>query len=134
MRVQRTAFTLIEVLVSVVLISIVVLGVVKIREQHMAAARYLNSRMQTELANSLFLTGGLAQYNRYNGKRKSAYELVKGMNIKKDATRKILREEEREIRLSPPLPIGELPIPLQVREVTLKGDYTAHYYRVNYLK
>jgi hypothetical protein len=102
---------------------------IKIREQQIAVARYLSSRIQTELSNSLFLTGDTTRFNR---KKKSAYDLLRGMNIKKDATRKILKNEERWIRVSPPLSIGKPPIALQLREVTLKGNYTAHYYRIQY--
>ena len=42
---KRSAFTLIEVLVSVVLIAIVVVGILKIRERNLEAARYLTERM-----------------------------------------------------------------------------------------
>jgi prepilin-type N-terminal cleavage/methylation domain-containing protein len=126
MRIERHAFTLIEVLVSVVLIAIVILGILRIREQHLSAARYLGLRMQKELSNSLFLTDEIL---RDNGKEKSAYDLLRRMNIKKDATRRILREEKRSIHISAPEPIPGLPIPLQLRRIVLKGEFSSQYYR-----
>ena len=125
----HSAFTLIEVLVSVVLISIVVLGIVKIREQNIAAAHYLSSRMQQELGNSLFL-GKEAQ--RFSGEEKDAYALLRDLGIKRDKTREVLRGIRRTIRVSSPLPIGELPLPVELRAIILRGEYPARYYRLMY--
>ncbi len=45
---MRRGFTLIEILISVVLISIVILGIAKIREQNISVAKYLSQRVQSE--------------------------------------------------------------------------------------
>ena len=129
MKTFRRAFTLIEVLVSVVLISVVVLGIAKIRDQNIEAAHYISARISHELENSLFLVKGMEGYR---GKEKSAYDLLRGMNIKKTQSRQILREIRRTITVSNPLPIGEIPIPLEVRRIGLKGEYSARYYRLYY--
>jgi len=126
---SHPAFTLIEVLVSVVLISIVILGIAKIREQNIAAAHYLGSRMQQELDNSLFLG---KEVQRFSGEEKDAYTLLRGLGIRKSATREILKETKRRIKISDPLPIGELPLPVELRAIMLKGEYSARYYRIFY--
>ena len=123
----RSAFTLIEVLVSVVLISIVVLGIARIREQNVAAAHYLSSRMQKELDNTLFLGEGSI---RYSGETKDAYTVLHGFGIKKDATREILKAKKREIRVSDPLPVGKLPFSIELRAIRLKDEYSSRYYRL----
>jgi len=126
---NQSAFTIIEVLVSVVLISIVVLGIMKIREQNIAAAHYLSSRMQQELGNSLFLG---RESLRFSGEEKDAYTLLHNLKITKPATREILKKTKRTIKISDPLPVGELPIPVELRSVMLKGEYSARYYRLMY--
>jgi len=52
---MRRGFTILEVLVSVTLISIVVLGIVKIESQNQQIAHYIAGRVKSELANTLFL-------------------------------------------------------------------------------
>ncbi len=129
MELRRKGFTLIEVLVSVVLISVVILGIVRIRDQQVAAAHYLDSRMRGELSNTLFLTDGIA---RYDGKKKSAYDLLKGMRIQKDATRRILETQRRSIRVDTSDPIPGLPVPLRIRKIVLKGEFSSRYYRLDF--
>jgi len=123
----RRGFTLIEVLVSVVLISVVVLGIAKIRDQNIEAARYISARISHELENSLFLAKGTEGYR---AKEKSAYELMRGMKINKTQSRQILKEIRRTITVSKPLPIGKAPLPLEVRSIVLKGEYSARFYRL----
>ncbi|WP_292662950.1 hypothetical protein [Nitratifractor sp.] len=125
----RVAFTLIEVLVSVVLISVVVVGILKIREQNIDAAQYLSSRMGEEMANSLFLG---PESLRYNGEKKDAYTLLKRLGVSNDKSRDILKKMSRQIRISDPLPIGDLPLPIQLKAIRLEGKYPSRYYRILY--
>ncbi|WP_456431083.1 prepilin-type N-terminal cleavage/methylation domain-containing protein [Nitratifractor sp.] len=126
---KRPAFTLIEILVSVMLIAIVVTGILKIREQTLHAARFVTGRMQEELSNSLFLD---KEALRYSGEHKDAYTILHRFGIKNDTTRRILKEIERDIRLSDPLPIPDVPIPLFFREISLKGAYSSRYFILVY--
>ncbi|ADV45327.1 prepilin-type N-terminal cleavage/methylation domain-containing protein [Nitratifractor salsuginis] len=126
---EKKAFTLIEVLVSVVLISIVVLGIMRIRQQNIAAVEYLEGRMKSELANTLFLDRGSLKYR---GEKKDALTLLNHLGIKKSKTREILRKEERTIWAGDPLPIEEVPLPITLRAISLKNRYSARYYRILY--
>lgn len=125
----RRAFTLIEVLVSVILISVVVLGIMKVRQQNIAAVHYLDSRMQEELGNTLFLG---KEVMRYQGERKDAYTLLRPLGIKNSETRELLKQERRSIHVSDPLPVGELPLPVRLRAIELRGEYPGRYYRLFY--
>jgi hypothetical protein len=36
------------------------------------------------------------------------------------------------IHISDPLPLGDLPIPVEVRAIMLKSEYSARYYRIKF--
>jgi prepilin-type N-terminal cleavage/methylation domain-containing protein len=126
---MRRGFTIIEVLVSVVLISIVVLGIIKIEEQNQQVAYYISGRVKAELANTLFLTPKVLRYDK---SEKSAYMLLDRLHGDKDATRQALKSIKRMIHISDPLPLGDLPIPVEVRAIMLKSEYSARYYRIKF--
>jgi hypothetical protein len=116
-----------EILVSVLLISIVILGIAKIREQNIAMSHYIASRMKNELSNTLFLK---KEFLRYDRSEKNAYDLLRGMGIDKLETREILRKQKRSLDISDPLPLGENPLPVELRAFHLKGSYSSTYYRI----
>jgi prepilin-type N-terminal cleavage/methylation domain-containing protein len=126
---MKRAFTIMEVLVSVVLISIVVLGIIKIESQNQQIAHYISGRVKSELSNTLFL---VPKVMRYNKEEKSAYVLLEKMHGDKDTTREILKNTKRKIHISEPLKLGELPIPVEVRAVMLKSEYSGRYYRLKF--
>ena len=124
---MRKAFTLIEIMVSVVLIAIVVLGIIKLQKENIFMAKYIAGRVQSELSNTLFL-GKTAM--RYNKDEKDAYTLVSHLHIRKDKSKEILKKITRKIYVTDPLPIGELPLPVELRAVMLKSEYSARFYRL----
>jgi len=126
---MRRAFTILEVLVSVTLISIVVLGIVKIESQNQQIAQYISGRVKSELANTLFL---VPKIMRYDKEEKSAYTVLERLHGDKDITRKTLKETKRKIHISDPLKIAKLPIPVEVRAIMLKSQYSARYYRIKF--
>ncbi len=126
---MRRAFTILEVLVSVTLISIVVLGIVKIESQNQQIAHYISGRVKSELANTLFL---VPKIMRYDKEEKNAYTVLEKLHGDKDITRKTLKETKRKIHIGDPLKLGKLPIPVTVRAIMLKSEYSARYYRLKF--
>ena len=126
---MRRGFTIIEVLVSVTLISIVVVGIIKIESQNQQIAHYISGRVKSELANTLFLT---PRVMRYDKEEKNAYTLLDRLHGDKEATRQILKKIQRKIHISDPLKLGKLPIPVEVRAIMLKSQYSARYYRIKF--
>ncbi len=126
---MRRAFTILEVLVSVTLISIVVVGIVKIESQNQQIAHYISGRVKSELANTLFLVPEVMKYDK---EEKSAYTLLGRMHGDRDTTRTVLKATKRMIHISPPLKLEELPIPVEVRAVMLKSVYSARFYRIKF--
>jgi prepilin-type N-terminal cleavage/methylation domain-containing protein len=124
---MRKAFTLMEIMVSVVLIAIVVLGITKIQKENIFMAEYIAGRVQSELANTLFLG---KEALRYDKDEKDAYTLVRKINIRNDKSKEILKSIKRTIHISEPLPIGELPIPIELRAIMLKNKYAGRFYRI----
>ncbi len=123
---KRNAFTIIEVLVSVVLISIVVLGAVKLQQEGRAMALYLSDRSKSELSNTLFLT---KEAMRYHKDEKDAYALLsKSLKLSDDESRKILKESKRSIFISDPLNLSDDTLPITVNEIMLKGDYPSRFF------
>lgn len=131
MRTRRSAFTLIEVLVSVMLISIVVLGIIKIRQENVSMMDYITRRIRGELENSLFLSPLVL---RYNGDEKDALTLLEEMHVNRIESRRILKAQRRLIHVSDPLPTETSGFPVLMKRIMLKGDFPARYYRFDIQK
>jgi hypothetical protein len=116
-----------EIMVSVVLISIVVLGIVKMQRENIFMGKYIAGRVQSELSNTLFLSKNAMRYNK---DEKDAYSLLDRMHIDNLKSREILKNIKRKIYISDPIPIGEIPIPLELRAIMLKNKYSARFYRI----
>jgi len=124
---MRKAFTLIEIMVSVAIISVVVVGIVRLQKENIFMAKYIAGRVQAELGNTLFLGKEALRYDR---DEKDAYTVLRGMRVRKDESKEILKSITRKIHISEPLPIGELPIPVELRAIMLKSRYAARFYRL----
>ncbi len=130
---MRSAFTLIEVIMSVIIVSIVVMGAMKLQDRNREMAIYIQQRGSSELDNSLFLT---AKVYRYDKSEKDAYELVRDeFNIKDDSSREALKKITKKINITEdkdiPISIeegGEPIFTFYTNEVLLKGKYPARYY------
>jgi len=122
----RQAFTIIEVLVSVVLISIVALGAVKLQQESRAMALYLSDRSKSELSNTLFLGKDAMRYHK---DEKDAYSLIsKTFKIPDDISREILKESKRSIFISDPIKLSDETLPVKVNEIMLKGNYPSRFF------
>jgi len=121
----KRGFTIIEIIVSVIIISVVVLGITKINKQNVFMTQYVSLRNKTELSNSLFLTREAFNYDKST---KSAYDLLK-MDIKNDKTRAYLKKLERKIFIDDDIVLEKMVVPLQLKAIMLKSKYSAKYYR-----
>jgi prepilin-type N-terminal cleavage/methylation domain-containing protein len=124
----KEGFTIIEVLVSVVLISIVVLAILEIQQRNRAFAVYILEQNKAEFGNTLFLG---AEAQKYHKENKDAYTLLaKQFKIDDFESRDILKQIKRDIFISDPIQLTDDTLPVQINEVLLKGDYSARYMRI----
>jgi prepilin-type N-terminal cleavage/methylation domain-containing protein len=129
----KKAFTLIEVIMSVIIIVIVVTGILEVQSKNSDMAEYLLKRGNSELDNALFLT---KKVQRYTNDKKNAYDLlVDEFSIKDFDSRDILKKIEKKINITEalPVPVGmdENQAPMFIfytNEILLNGDYPARYY------
>ena len=127
MKKARGAFTIIEVMVSVLLISIVILAIIKMQQESKNMALYLSDRGKHELSNTLFLDKSVVKYNK---DKKDAYTIIKGQkfHIQDDDTKSVLKKISRTINISDPLMMGdEMPINIKLNYIMLKAQYSARF-------
>ena len=133
MKNQKLGFTLIEVIMSVIIVSIVVMGAMKLQEKNRDMAIYIQQRGNSELDNSIFLT---AKISKYDKDEKDAYELIRDkFYIKDDESKDILKNITKKINITEeqkiPISIEKDTEPVFVfysNEILLKGKYPARYY------
>ena len=126
----RPAFTIIEILVSVIILSYSIVYVLKIHSSNRTQIVYISERNKRTLSDSLYLSKEVLKYHKST---KSAYDLVEN-DIRPKAlnSRKLLKEDERAIFipqaiiLVPPAELGG-PTSL-IQEVKLKGAHSAIYW------
>jgi len=130
---KKEAFTLIEVIMSVIIVSIVVMGAMQVQEQNSDMATYLLKRGNSELDNAVFLT---EKVQRYSKDKKNAYDMLTDeFSIKDFDSRDMLKKIEKKINITEaqaiPIGGGEDDSPLFVfysSEILLNGNYPARYY------
>jgi len=130
---KKRAFTLIEVIMSVVIVAIVVMGAMQVQEQNSDMATYLLKRGNSELDNALFLT---EKVQRYPKDKKNAYDmLIDEFSIKDLDSREILKKIEKKINITEamPIPVGATEdepalFVFYSSEILLNGNYPARYY------
>ncbi|KIM10912.1 MAG: hypothetical protein KU38_06920 [Sulfurovum sp. FS08-3] len=121
---SRKAFTIIELLVSVGLIAIVVMGILKLQSQTRDMAFYISHRAKSQLSNTLFTLDSVQQYHASN---KDAYAIV-GNSFKFDdfKSKEQLENIKRDIFITEPLELGEdQELPFKVYQIKLRGDGSA---------
>ncbi len=118
---------------SVIIVSIVVMGAMKLQDKNRDMAIYISQRGNSELDNSLFLTPKIYKYNK---DERDAYELLRNeFNIKDDKSKEVLKKIIKKINITED---KEIPISLEknsepiftfyTNEILLKGKYPARYY------
>jgi len=126
----RPAFTIIEILISVLILSVSIMYILQIHSSNHEQIVYISERNKHALEDSLYLDSDVLKYHK---ERKSAYDLIeKEFKIKEFQTREILKKTERtlfvpeEIYILPPSDV-QGPTAL-AKEITLKGEYNANYW------
>lgn len=125
----RPAFTIIEILISVVIISVSLIYVLKIHGQNREQIIYISERNKLSLQDSLFLTDDVLKFHK---ERKDAYEVArKHFRVKESKSREVLKSISREFFIPEPVNI----IPPQeggpsatVDEIKMKDKYSSYYF------
>jgi len=132
MRVKKSknsaAFTIIEIIVSVIIIAIVTLTLAKISKQNSAMVDYVTSRLKNELSNTLFLHPEAFKYDK---SRKDAYTILASMKIKNDKTKAYLKRLKRKIYVDDEIPVKKMIIPATLKALMLQSSFSTRFYRVD---
>ena len=123
---MKKGFTLIEIIVSVVIIAIVTLTLAKINKQNAKMVNYINLRNKNELSNTLFLS---PEATKYNKSEKDAYTLLSRMGIKNSKTRAYLKKLKRKIYVQNAITTEEMAVPVKLNAIMLKSQFSTRYYR-----
>ena len=124
--VLRRGFTIIEIIVSVVIIAIVTLTLAKVNKQNVNMVDYVSSRNKHELSNTLFL---VKEATKYNKSEKDAYTLLSKMGIKNTDVRIYLKKLKRKIYVHDAIPVDKMIIPVNLNAIMLKSEFSTRYYR-----
>jgi len=81
----------------VTIISIVVIGAMKLQDRSRDMAIYIQERGKSELDNSLFLT---ADISRFDGLNRSAYDTLRDEFKLSDESRELLKSIEKSINIT----------------------------------
>lgn len=133
MKQLRPAFTIIEILVSVIIISLAIIPVLKIHTENHEQTVYISERNKRALQDSLYLSSTILQHHKDN---KTAYEVLeRSFKIKELESREILKKSSRDVFI--PEEIRVISVEEQggpaaiVNEVMLKGKHSSRYYHFN---
>ena len=132
----RAGFTIIEILVSVIIISFSIIYVLKIHTSNHEQIVYISERNKRSLEDSLYLTLNILKHHKDT---KTADDIIsKYLKIKELDSREILKRNERsiyipeEIRIIPP---PKIPGPSAIlNEVKLKGQHSSVYWHFKITK
>jgi len=124
----RRGFTIIEIIVSVVIIAIVTLTLAKINKQNANMVDYVTSRLQSELSNTLFLHPDAFKFDK---SEKDAYTILHNMKIKNEKAKAYLKKIKRKIYTQEDIPIDKMIVPIHLHAIMLKSKFSTRYYRVS---
>ena len=130
MKPLRPAFTIIEILISVIIISLAIIPVLKIHTENHEQIVYISERNKRALQDSLYLSSNILQHHQDN---KTAYEVLERLfKIKEQESREILKKSSRDVFIPEEIKIISLeeqsgPTAI-VNEVMLKDKHSSNYY------
>jgi len=126
----RPAFTIIEILVSVIILSLAIVPVLKMHTDNHKEIVYISERNKRALQDSLYLDSTILRQHK---ETKSAYDVLAGtFKIHDLKSREILKKTQREIYIPEAIRITPLteeggPTAI-VNEVMLKDKHSSNYY------
>lgn len=130
MKQLRPAFTIIEILISVIIISLAIIPVLKVHTSSHEQIVYITERNKRALQDSLYLSSNILNYHQDT---KTAYDILGNFfKIKELESREILKKNSRDIFI--PEEIKIIPLPEQggptaiVNEIMLKDKHSSNYY------
>ena len=135
MKILRPAFTIIEVLISVIILSFAIIFVLQVHTDNQEQIVYISERNKLSLQDSLYLSPDILTHHKDN---KTAYDILeKFFRVDELKSREILKKNSRDIFI--PEEIKIIPLENQstqgqstpaaiVNEVMLKGKHSSIYY------
>lgn len=131
MKTVRPAFTIIEILISVIILSFAIIFVLQVHTDSREQIIYISERNTLTLEDSLYLSPNILMHHKDT---KSAHDILQQFfRVEEQEGRRILKENERdifipdEITIFPPEDI-QAPTAI-VNTIMLKGKHSAIYYR-----
>lgn len=126
----RPGFTIIEILISVIILSLAIIPVLKVHTDNHEQIVYISERNKRALEDSLYLSSTILRHHHDN---KNAYEVLERFfTIKELKSREILKRNSRNIFIPEEInimPSGEQGGPSAVvHEIMLKDKHSSHYY------
>ncbi len=135
MKTLRPAFTIIEILISVIILSFAIIFVLQVHTDNQEQIVYISERNKLSLQDSLYLSPDILSHHKDN---KTAYDILeKFFKINELKSREILKKNHRdifipeEITLLPPQDEstqGQSVPTAIINEVMLKDKHSSIYY------
>ncbi len=135
MKTLRPAFTIIEILISVIILSFAIIFVLQVHTDNQEQIVYISERNKLSLQDSLYLSPDILSHHKDN---KTAYDILeKFFKINELKSREILKKNSRdifipeEITLLPPQDEstqGQSVPTAIINEVMLKDKHSSIYY------
>ena len=126
--VLRRGFTIMEIVVSVIIIAVTTLALAKMSKQNSAMVDYVTTRLKNELANTLFLHPEAFNYNK---SKKDAYTILSSMKIRNDKTKTYLKTLKRKIYTEDDIPIKKMIVPVNLKALMLQSSFSTRFYRID---
>ena len=126
-KIMQRGFTIIEIIISVVIIAMATLTLAKISKQNSTMVDYVTNRLKNELSNTLFLHPDAFNYDK---SRKDAYTILHSMGIRNDKTKSYLKKLKRKIYTQEDIPLKKMIIPVKLNAIMLQSSFSTRFYRI----
>jgi len=126
----RPAFTIIEILISVIIITLAIVPVLKVHTSNHEQIVYISERNKRSLEDSLYLSSTVFRHHKDN---KTAYDILeKEFKISDSKSREILKSTSRDIFIPEEMKLDSLENQggpsAKVNEIMLKDKHSSIYH------